>query len=545
MRQARQLWLPFSILLLTCFIFSLFLPFFPVDETRYLGVAWEMRLNDSFIVPLQNALPYSHKPPLLFWLINLDWAFLGMNYATLRFIPLLFSLFNVYLVFRMALLLWEDEQTARHAALILASTLSYLLWSSLIMFDVVLACWVLLAVCGFIAEAKAHGAKWVLMSGVAVGAGILTKGPVILVYVLPVALFAFLWIPREKFSGRWYAWLGLSLALGIAVVLLWLVPAALTGGESYRKAILWGQTVNRVANSFAHKRPLWWYLPWIPVLLLPWILFTPTWRGCRRLAGDAGTRLVMLWIVSTVVIFSLVSGKQVHYLVPILPAFSLLMAKNLSAHDGTKASRRHFPVAALYLFLGAALFLTPFIKSGHLLQYFGAGELKIAASLLFSTGAAMLFLRGGTLADSVKYTAVASFVLCAAVIIGGNTFFHRYDLHGISEAVRAKQSEGYQVIHQGKYHGQFHFVGKLQQPLVALEDKKEIARYVATHDKVALITYERQNTPIEPMEIFFRQPFRSKQVVLWNKNGIARLAKEAGIAPADASITETGTETGK
>ena len=539
MQQVKQLWLPFLIMLSTCCLFSLFLPFFPVDETRYLGVAWEMRLNDSFIVPLQNALPYSHKPPLLFWLINLDWALLGMNEATLRFIPLLFGLFNVYLVFRIALLLWEDEKTARHAALILASTLSYLLWSSFIMFDVVLACWVLLAVCGFIAEAKRHSVKRVLLSGLAIGAGILTKGPVILVYVLPVALFAFLWIPRERFSGRWYAWLGLSVAVGIAVVLLWLVPAALTGGESYRKAILWGQTVNRVANSFAHKRPLWWYLPWIPVLLLPWVLFTPTWRGCRRLTGDAGARLVMLWIVSTVAIFSLVSGKQVHYLVPILPAFSLLMARNLDVHDGTGPSRRHFPVAVLYLVLGAALFLAPFIRPGHLLQNFAAGELKLAASPLFAVGAVMLFLRSGTLADSVRYTAGASFVLCAAVIMGGNSFFHRYDLHGISEAVRARQSEGYQVIHQGKYHGQFHFVGKLQQPLVALDDKKQIAQYAATHEKVALITYERETSIIEPGEIFFRQPFRSKQVVLWNKSGIARLMKEAGTAPADAAITDS------
>ena len=367
MQQVKQLWLPFLIMLSTCCLFSLFLPFFPVDETRYLGVAWEMRLNDSFIVPLQNALPYSHKPPLLFWLINLDWALLGMNEATLRFIPLLFGLFNVYLVFRIALLLWEDEKTARHAALILASTLSYLLWSSFIMFDVVLACWVLLAVCGFIAEAKRHSVKRVLLSGLAIGAGILTKGPVILVYVLPVALFAFLWIPRERFSGRWYAWLGLSVAVG----------------------------------------------------------------------------------------------------------------------------------------------------------------------------AVMLFLRSGTLADSVRYTAGASFVLCAAVIMGGNSFFHRYDLHGISEAVRARQSEGYQVIHQGKYHGQFHFVGKLQQPLVALDDKKQIAQYAATHEKVALITYERETSIIEPGEIFFRQPFRSKQVVLWNKSGIARLMKEAGTAPADAAITDS------
>src|SRR6218665_1598985 len=39
----------------------------PVDETRYLAVAWEMWDRGSFLLPLLNGEPYAHKPPLLFW----------------------------------------------------------------------------------------------------------------------------------------------------------------------------------------------------------------------------------------------------------------------------------------------------------------------------------------------------------------------------------------------------------------------------------------------------------------------------------------------
>jgi hypothetical protein len=49
---------------------ALFLPVLPIDETRYLAVAWEMRLHGDFLVPHLNGAPYSDKPPLLFWLIN-------------------------------------------------------------------------------------------------------------------------------------------------------------------------------------------------------------------------------------------------------------------------------------------------------------------------------------------------------------------------------------------------------------------------------------------------------------------------------------------
>ena len=56
---------------------ALFLPALPIDETRYLGVAWEMRVHGDFIVPHLNGATYSDKPPLLFWLINIAWTVFG------------------------------------------------------------------------------------------------------------------------------------------------------------------------------------------------------------------------------------------------------------------------------------------------------------------------------------------------------------------------------------------------------------------------------------------------------------------------------------
>ena len=46
----------------------------PVDETRYASVAWEMWLRGDLLVPHLNGETYSHKPPLLFWLIQLGWS---------------------------------------------------------------------------------------------------------------------------------------------------------------------------------------------------------------------------------------------------------------------------------------------------------------------------------------------------------------------------------------------------------------------------------------------------------------------------------------
>jgi 4-amino-4-deoxy-L-arabinose transferase-like glycosyltransferase len=59
-------------------------PVLPIDETRYIGVAWEMRLSGDWIVPQMNGEIYTHKPPLLFWLINLFWAVFGVSETAAR-----------------------------------------------------------------------------------------------------------------------------------------------------------------------------------------------------------------------------------------------------------------------------------------------------------------------------------------------------------------------------------------------------------------------------------------------------------------------------
>lgn len=41
-------------------------PLAPIDETRYVAVAWEMWQSGDFLVPTKNFELYTHKPPLLF-----------------------------------------------------------------------------------------------------------------------------------------------------------------------------------------------------------------------------------------------------------------------------------------------------------------------------------------------------------------------------------------------------------------------------------------------------------------------------------------------
>jgi len=304
-------------------------PLWPVDETRYVSVAWEMWLRGDFLVPYVNGEPYSHKPPLLFWLIHLGWAVFGVNDWWPRLVGPLCAFASLPLLARLARLLWpEPREVPAYATWVLFGTLLFAAFVTLTMFDLLLMLCAMAGMVGVLRASLGERRAGFLWLGAGIGLGVLAKGPVILLHLLPVAVVAPWWAPAVRAaSARWYLGLLGAVLLGAALALAWALPAGYFGGEAFRRAIFWGQTAGRVAESFAHRAPWWYYLPLLPAILFPWLIWPALWRGLRA-AGfgpeNTGARFLAAWLVLTVVGFSFVSGKQAKYLVPMLPAFALL-----------------------------------------------------------------------------------------------------------------------------------------------------------------------------------------------------------------------------
>jgi 4-amino-4-deoxy-L-arabinose transferase-like glycosyltransferase len=240
------------------------------------------------------------------------------------------------------------------------------------------------------------------------------------------------------------------------------------------------------------------------------------------LKHDTGSRFVLAWIVPSFIILSLVSGKQVHYLIPLLPAFSLLMAKNIVSSDsGGKIAVWRYPVAAFYCLLGISVLLLSYMKLNNFMENFGVSSARSLSIGLITIGIALFYVKIQTATRFVAIIAASSVVFFIAIMFSGQQFFERYDIRPISQLLNEKQQNGFSIVHQGKYHGQYQFLGRLTQPLVSLQNKEEISSYAASHEKVALITYESRDKIINEEDIYFQQPFRNRKVVLWNKKGIA------------------------
>jgi 4-amino-4-deoxy-L-arabinose transferase-like glycosyltransferase len=91
--------------------------------------------------------------------------------------------------------------------------------------------------------------------------------------------------------------------------------------------------VGRYLAAELHPQPLYYYLPVLLGLMLPWCLLVP-WRvGRRPGAADPDRAFLLGWAGVVLVFFSLSRGKLPAYILPALLPLALLLGKNLSARE--------------------------------------------------------------------------------------------------------------------------------------------------------------------------------------------------------------------
>ena len=516
-------------------------PILPLDETRYFAVAWEMWRSGNLLVPELNGEFYSHKPPLLFWLINAGWFFFGPVEVWGRVVGPAFGLGAVFLTHQLARLLWPGSRPAQLVGpWIVCGTLLWLVTTTLSMFDTMIMFFTLVSLIGLAlaASARAEGGPlvrrrfvggWILFA-LGIGLGVLAKGPVILVFTLPAALLAPVWWSPAESRVRvgvwnWYLMLGAGFVVGASVALSWAIPAAISGGEEFARAIFLGQTTGRIAGSFSHGRPFWWYLPISLALLFPWILWPTLWRGLgaadwRR---DPGVRFVVVCFVAAFFILSSFTDKQPHYFLAAIPAFALLAGRALTTISTFEAPSwaTALPLVPIGV-IGVALVVLS-LRPDIAIELAGDTPLTIGSETMIA-GAAILIaivislgVVGRKIGRQVYVLAVVSTVGVVALHLSfGTSAAMLYDVREPAQRLRAIRGDGRAVAHVGKYHGQFHYIGRLEAPLSVISGDEVTEWFVQNPDGVVVYLHRRQEDVVDGAAIYV-QPFRGRWLAIWDR----------------------------
>jgi 4-amino-4-deoxy-L-arabinose transferase-like glycosyltransferase len=330
------------------------------DETKYSQVVREMRAG-SFFLPTLNGSPFTHKPPLHFWVVDLltyvfglfsIWPFVLPSLVSFALLLVLMHRFGgpfAAFVCGTSLLMWGSAQTAR--------------------MDVAFAA--LLALAAYRIH-RADGAL-PLAAGVAAGFAFLVKGPMAPVIVL--ALFAFESFRRRR---RPTAKDALALVPMLLLPLLWLVPAIVIGGEPYWREIFYKQTVGRAVGAWVHKSPPWFYLVRAPLTLLPWFFLTVV--ALFRRNFDDRARFAISWILAVLVPYTLLSSKLDVYMIAMLPAVALLAGRFVERGDDAWGRRANLIVLALFALIGVAGLL---VQPHHIKGEDGALVTRLEVRALF------------------------------------------------------------------------------------------------------------------------------------------------------------------
>ncbi len=334
-----------------------------LDELRLLQVTREMASRGAWLVPTLLGETYTHKPPLLLWL-NRILLEAGLDlWISSRILSIAAGAGT--LLFFAALARRLSPQARKSPAAPLAATPFFLLMAQLGTYDMSLLFFLSAAAYTSIRNKRA----WIL-PGIFTGLAVLTKGPVALLFLLA-------WIP----ALRWALWGGRALVptrrilffllVALGIVAAWFLPFCLaTAGRGSWTEALFRQSLGRVsgAQGFGHPRPFWYYIPLLPLLLLPW-----SWTLLRGLPPTPEGQedpwkpwewAVLLSGLATVFLFSCFKTKAPHYLLPLLPWFLLLLPRAqalLPPGEGRWLAWMGPPAGILLLLFGTGL-LTPLLS---------------------------------------------------------------------------------------------------------------------------------------------------------------------------------------
>ncbi|MGB0133938.1 ArnT family glycosyltransferase [Dokdonella sp.] len=534
----ESLWIP---LWLFTALFAIFQTgFMPLYSTRTLGVAWEMWNSGQFLVPYNNGEPYSHKVPLLFWLIHAGWAVGGVGDVWPRLLEVMIGLGVLLLTQRLARVLFRESPLVSSLTPWLLAAFSFtFLFSLQIMYETLLALCVMAALNALVGS-DPEKRPWFGWFAVAVAAGLLTKGPVMLLHIAAVYLLGPYWHPWARRSrARWYLGGGVALLLACAALVAWAIPAAQAGGEAYRNELFFVQTAGRVVDSFDHARPWWWYASVLPALLVPWLLWPRAWAAL--IAGCAGhmhvgRRMIACWLGSVLIAFSLVSGKQAYYLLPELGGVAILLAAGFASFA---ARDRRAPRAAGAWLLGLSclfgalmlLLLPGRVADGRvdtpaLIDLSAASPLfALAAGVL---GVLFLMTPRGDVPAVRRIAGLSLGAVALAYLLFAQTVWAPFDLRPAAERISALQKAGIPVAHFQVYENQFQYLGRLQKPLDVLHGSL-VEPWLAANPNGRVVYYAKQLSAADLAHAELIQPFRSEWLVIermdsWTLRRIGRPA---------------------
>ena len=306
------------------------------DEPRYAQVSREMLQRADWITPTLGGRAWLEKPPLYYWQAMLVYSALGVSDATARIpsgVDATLMVIAVYLFFRKF-----RRGVEADAALITASCAGIIGYARAASMDMALTAAFAIGMLAWWAWRESR--KQIYLAGfyVLMALGMLAKGPVA-PFLAGGAIMVYSFAVRETRLVLRTLWVP-GILLFLAIALPWYIAVQARNPQFFREFILEHNLARFSTNLYHHPEPFWYYIPVILLALVPWIVFViaafaesaRAWWAERSASLDLELQFRIFlgcWLIVPVVFFSFSQSKLPGYIVPAVPAGTILLADYL------------------------------------------------------------------------------------------------------------------------------------------------------------------------------------------------------------------------
>jgi 4-amino-4-deoxy-L-arabinose transferase-like glycosyltransferase len=378
------------------------------NEAFYVETPREMLEAHDLVNPSFNYLPRFNKPVLSYWMVAALYKGFGESVAVQRFGIALGAMVIIACAFFLGGI--RNSGTSSNgrpisprgpplsglvAAIGLAASPRFVMFARRIFIDIWVSAFMALTLTFFaLSEARPERRRlYLTLMYVAVGFGVLTKGPVYA--ALPGLAFALYLVVTRQLRRATEMMMPLGIVIVAVIVVPWYAVLYQQHGWTYIRSFLVTENVERFTEGVGvlQRRGLFFYPPVVFSDSLPLSLLLPAaavaaWREPSRLQS-----LLWCWIVAIVGSFSLSAGKQDLYIFPIAPAVAALgsaaIARGLSDDRWRGWLRWTLTVAGAVLALAGAGVLAVFETAGRVYMLDGATTI---GSIAIASGAAVFAL---------------------------------------------------------------------------------------------------------------------------------------------------------
>ena len=395
------------------------------DEPRYAQVAREMLARHDWVTPTLGGTPWLEKPVLYYWEAMLAYSIFGVSDWAARLPSAVDATCMIVAIY---FFLRRFRRGAElDGALMTASAAGVIGFARAASMDMPLAATFSIALLAWYAWQEDETKSFLAAFYVFIALGMLAKGPVapVLVAVIVVAFAFAKGDPRLIRRTLWVP----GVLLFCAVALPWYAAVQLRNPQFFREFILQHNLARFGTNQYHHKAPFWYYVPVTFVALAPWSVFALAalarsaagwWRQRRPLkSDDAFPLFLIIWMIVPLAFFSVAQSKLPGYIVPAIPAGTLLLADYIRRQRAAD-ERPQFALILLHAMVAAGLMvpalLIQYLLAQPRLPWNQATWVSLTIALVLALAIALgLLSRAGF--SALRVATMVPVVLAMAIVL--------------------------------------------------------------------------------------------------------------------------------